>query len=149
MDLDDLLSESMDLAKQRKQLRQNQKAAVRGKPQTEPVKTPGWLNKEEMEAHAADIARIKAKTDGWKSLDAVLLCYAQICSHCGAEHRTIEGIFVRKYSEKLRVTTLVKPGGVIDYAHLPKEVEVRTSPVSMCADCYPEQGWGDAVLNIV
>lgn len=148
IDLDDLLAESMDLAKQKKQLRQNQKSAVRGKPQEAP-KTAGWLNKEEMEAHAADVARIKIKTEGWKSLAGVLLCYAQICSHCGSEHKTIEGIFIRKYNDKLRITNLVKPGGVVDYADLPKEVEIRTSQVSMCVDCYPQQGWQDATINII
>lgn len=148
LDLDDLLAESMDLAKQKKQIKQSQKAGAKGKPQVEP-KTPGWLNKDEMEAHAADVARIKARTEGWKATDAVLLCYAQICTHCGAEHKTIEGIFVRKFNEKLRINSLIKPGGVIEYANLPRQVEIRTSQVSMCADCYPQQGWADAIINII
>ena len=148
IDLDDLLAESMDLAKTKKQLKQSQKAAVRGKPQDKPA-TPGWLNKEEMEAHAADVQRIKAKTEGWKATDAVLLCYAQICAHCHSEHKTIEGIFVKKFNEKLRIASLVKPGGTIEYANLPKQVEIRTSQVSMCANCYTDHGWDEAIVNII
>lgn len=148
IDLDDLLAESMDLAKQKKQLKQNQKSAVRGKPQDKPT-SPSWLNKEEMEAHAADVARIKARTEGWAATHAVLLCYAQICSHCHSEHKTVEGIFVRKHNDKLRISSLVKPGGVIEYAHLPKQIEIRTSQVAMCVDCYPSQGWQDAIINII
>jgi hypothetical protein len=149
MDLDDLLAESMDLVQQRKNAKQAVKSAVKGKPVEQPKINTGWMTKDEMEAHAADIKRFKDKGERWKSLGAVLLCYAQLCSHCGSEHKTIEGVFVRKFSEKQRCTALFKPGGAIEYANLSREVEIRTSQVSMCANCYPEQGWDGAEINII
>lgn len=148
MNLDDLLSESVDLAKKSKEIKQSQKAGRKGKPQEEP-KPVGWLNKDEMQQHAFDVACIKARTEGWKSTDAVLLCYAQVCSHCGSEHTMVDGIFVKKYHEKLRVTNLIKPGGAIDYAGLPRQVEIRTEQVPMCFKCKEEQGWADAIVNII
>lgn len=146
-DLDGLLEESVDLQKRARQQRDSQKAGQKGRPQEKTV--PGWMNKEEIEAHVVAVQKIKARSEGWEKVSGVLLIHAQICSHCGSEHQHVEGIFLKRTNPKLRLTNLVKPDGMIDIAGLPKEVEIRTASMPICANCCDSQGWSEAARNII
>jgi hypothetical protein len=151
IDLDALLEESVVLSTKTKQLKAQQKASNKGKPiaSNGAAANIGFMNAAERAEHDADIARFKARAEGWVRTEVVLLAHAQICSHCGAEHHHIEGTFIKKWNEKLRISNLVKPDGAYEYEGLQKRVEIRTQQVSICLACHTEQGWADAIEDII
>ena len=145
LDLDDLLGESLDILKKEREQKQAQKASKKGA--TLP-KTAGWMTGPEVEAHYADVKKIKDRAEGWKDICAVLLIHSQVCSTCHSEHQRVEGVFIKKEQLRLRCFNYVAPKDNFELSRLPREVEIRPQPVTMCPSCYPQQGWTDIPVSI-
>lgn len=145
-DLDALLEESVDLSKKERQMKASRKAGAKGMPQIKPQ--AAWMTGPEMEQHYKDVAKIKQNSEGWVDLAAVLLIHSQVCTTCYAEHQRFEGVFVKKEHKRLKAVNYLIPKAVLEYAHLPREIEIRLSRTHICPACRDTQGWGEAVINI-
>ena len=145
LDLDDLLGESLDILKKEREQKQAQKASKKG---AVLPKTAGWMTGPEVEEHYKDVQKIKARSEGWQDVAAVLLIHSQVCSTCHSEHQRVEGVFIKKEQLRLRCFNYVAPKDNFELSRLSKEVEIRQQYVTMCADCYPLQGWMDIPITI-
>ena len=148
-DLDGLLEESVDLVKKTKELRKQQKSAKQGRPAVPNMSVHGFMSREEYQEHVEDVKKFKVRAEGWICTEVVLLAHCQVCSHCGTEHFHIEGTFIKKWNEKLRITNLVKPDGAYEMEGLQKKVEIRTASVAICMACHTQQGWDNATEEIL
>jgi hypothetical protein len=145
IELDDLLGESLDILKKEREQKQALKATKKG---AVLPKTASWMTGPEVEAHYAEVKKIKDRGEGWKSLAAVLLIHSQVCSTCHCEHQRIEGTFIKKEQLRLRAVAYVAPKDNFEISQLPREVEIREQSVVMCPSCYPQQGWADIPVSI-
>lgn len=144
-DLDSLLGESVDLQKKQKEQKQGQKASKKG---AVLPKTAAWMTGPEIEEHYKDVQKIKARSEGWQDIAAVLLIHAQVCSTCHSEHQRVEGVFIKKENLRLHCFNYLTPKDSFELSRLSREVEIRPQAVSMCPSCYESQGWKDIPINI-
>jgi hypothetical protein len=146
LDLDSLLSESLEITQKERQMKASKKAGNKGMPQQQDQ--AGWMTGKELDEHYKQVAKIKENAEGWKTVCAILLIHSQICSTCHSEHQSVEGIFVKREHLKLRAVNYLVPKALLDWNTLPREVEVRPAYVHMCPSCYGSQGWNDIPINI-
>lgn len=146
IDLDNLLSESLELSQQERQRKSSKKAGNKGMPQQRDQ--AGWMTGQELEVHYKQVAKIKETAEGWKTVAAILLIHSQICSTCHAEHQRVEGIFIKREHIRLRAVNYLVPKALLDWNTLPREVEVRPAYVHLCPSCFLQQGWSDVSVNI-
>jgi hypothetical protein len=144
-DLDNLLEESIDIQKKQREMKSSQKAGKKG---AVLPKTAAWMTGPEVAQHYADVEKIKARAEGWKDIAAVLLIHSQICTTCHSEHQRVEGVFIKKEHLRLRALNYIAPKALLDWANLPREVEVRPQYSHICPACYQSQGWDAATFNI-
>lgn len=147
-DLDNLLEESVDLQRKARLDQQSRAAAKKGRPQEQKKDPAAWMSRDEWAAHSELVQKMKAKAEGWTKISGVLLMHVQICSNCGSEHSHVEGVFLKRIHAQMRGTSLARPDGMMDIAGLPKEVEIRTQPTTICSECCDNQGWLEATRSI-
>jgi hypothetical protein len=146
LDLDNLLEESLEFQQKERQMKSSKKAGNKGMPQQQPQ--AAWMTGKELDQHYVDIKKIKDRAEGWKDIAAVLLIHSQICTTCHSEHQRVEGVFIKKEHLRLRALNYIAPKALLDWASLPREVEVRPQYTHICPTCFPSQGWDSAPLSI-
>jgi hypothetical protein len=145
LDLDKLLEESVDAQKAAREQKSARKASNKG---AILPKTAAWMTGPEVAQHYKDVDKIKANAEGWKTIAAVLLLQAQVCTTCHSEHQRVEGVFLKKENLKLRAVNYLQPKAAFDLVNLPREVEIRPAYSSICPSCYPTQGWDSAPVTL-
>ena len=139
LDLDNLLTESVTLRNKEKQ----QKADAVAKKKQEPKlkRDPQWMSGHELAEHKEQVKKIRNKAEDWLTEGATVMFLNQCCQNCGAEREHFTGIFLRQSHRRFQATRYAQPTALIDYADLPREIEITNQYVPMCIECHAQQGW--------
>lgn len=129
-DLDDLLAESMQTARESAEVRAAQARQRLGK-----------QSKVEQAADAARIAAWQARND-WASVAQVAMFETVVCKHCDSATTIFTGLFVKQQGRNNPSNTRwMPPSHDLPLAGLPKRTAIREREVAWCSTCIGEQGF--------
>ena len=128
INLDDLLTESLQEASERNTAREGRKALAEGR-----------VSPEER-AQVSRIVRTWEEKREWTPAAAVVMFSRQMCAGCGSFHKHFLGFFQRQTHRASRVDRWIphtKPTDTV----LPREAKYQDSVVECCEDCAEALGF--------
>lgn len=128
MDLDALLSESVELKQKEKD------AKTEGMRKKKAIDST-WLSNEEKKALEAAKERIHVAADGWVNEAVVLMLSKQVCSGCGATHFQTEGRFLLKSYKKYNAKNYERILFDWERIELPRKVKINIINTDICIEC--------------
>lgn len=129
MDLDALLSESVELKQKEKEAKQSKKTP------NKPLGSP-WMNAEEKQLIKEAHIRITANHSGWEDVAIVLMLSEQRCTTCNSIHTQTEGRFTMKWHDKYKIRNFERKLFNDNPFNLPKRVQVVRTEVDICTNCF-------------
>jgi hypothetical protein len=127
-DLNNLLNESLNRKKEMGEVKAARRKLASG----------GADGEEEKEALAELIRSWELRRE-WTPVANTIMFEVQHCTHCGAEHKHLTGLFQRQEHRTSKISRWVRAA---EDVALPKTQKDNVSYIAICADCCEALGWG-------